>query len=99
MTSIPLFFALAPFVIFLVIFFIFTFFNFFHIAHYGPHGFAKFVVMGVYFAGTVFLLGGSYLVLARYDWQQPIDLSAYAQENGTIDPFHIPDVPLKTLER
>lgn len=100
MTTIPLAIVLIPFLLFLILFFIFSIFNLFHLIHYGPSTTGKFVVIAIYVAGTLALLGGSYFVLAPYDWSQPISSTRFRFLDATkkTNLFQIPDLPLRDLE-
>lgn len=100
MTSIPLAIVLIPFLLFLILFFIFSILNLFHLIHYGPSTTGKFIVIAIYTAGTLALLGGSYFVLSPYDWSQPISSTRFRFLDATkkINIFEIPNLPLRDLE-
>ncbi|HBL39127.1 TPA: hypothetical protein DDZ10_00430 [Candidatus Uhrbacteria bacterium] len=98
MTSIPLAVVLIPFFLFLILFFIFSIFNLFHLIHYGPSTAGKFAVIAVYVAGTLTLLGGSYLTLAPYDWERPITSTVFLKSVTDVNLFEIPNLPARDLE-
>ncbi len=98
MNSIPLAVALIPFALFLILFFVFTIFNFFHLIHYGFHTSGRYAILLIYITGTIFILGGSYIVLQKYDWKAPIDTTILNTAKNNLDFFQIPDVPTKETE-
>ena len=98
MTTIPLAVVLIPFLLFLILFSIFSILNLFHLIHYGPSTTGKFVVIALYVAGTLALLGGSYLVLAPYEWNRPIPSTRFLDATKKTDFFKIPDLPLRDFE-
>lgn len=98
MSTIPLAVVLIPFVLFLLLFFVFSIFNLFHVIHYGISTVGKFIIIAIYTAGTLFLLGGSYIVLAEYDWQQPISSTSFIDSAADTNLFELPNVPLREFE-
>ncbi|KKW35263.1 MAG: hypothetical protein UY81_C0047G0005 [Candidatus Giovannonibacteria bacterium GW2011_GWA2_53_7] len=99
MTTIPLAIALLPLALFLILFLIFSLLNLFHIIHYGLSSVGKFFVIVIYVAGTLFLLGSSYIALSPYDWQQPISSNTFFDTDRPINLFELPTVPLREQEK
>lgn len=97
MTSIPLAVALLPLLVFLILFIIFSVFNLFHIVHYGTGSFGKFAIIAIYAAGTVFLLGSSFIVLNKYNWERPISTTDFLDTAKNKNLFELPNVPLHEL--
>jgi hypothetical protein len=97
MTNLPLAIALIPLLLFLILFAIFSIFNLFHIIHYGASSFGKFLIIAVYVAGTVFLIGSGFITLNKYDWKRPISVSDFFNQEQAQSLFELPDVPLRDL--
>lgn len=72
MTSLPLSVVLLPLALFLFIFLLFSAINLYHILRYGEHSTGKFTLIAFYVAGTLFLVGSSYLLLVPYNWNHPL---------------------------
>jgi len=98
MTSVPLAIILLPLLIFLILFIIFSVFNLFHIVHYGISSTGKFVIIAIFCAGTVFLLGSGFIVLNGYDWEEPISVDSIVQLPDSSSLFELPEVPLREQE-
>lgn len=82
---IPLAVVLIPFAIFLVIYLFFLYFNCYHIRIYGVHGFWSHALVTLFLLGTIAILGGSLVVLSRYDWNATIDLQHLAAPFANTD--------------
>ena len=71
---IPLAIFLIPFAIFLAIYLFFLYFNCYHIRIYGVHGFGSHALVTIFLLATIFILGGSVILLSTYDWHATINL-------------------------
>ncbi|MBI2484646.1 hypothetical protein HYW18_00605 [Candidatus Uhrbacteria bacterium] len=87
----PLWYVLIPFGVFLFFFLLVCLFNTYHLIRYADGGALPFLVLSVYLAGTVLLLGGGFLILEPLDWMQATTISPDSLPNF----FELPPATLK----
>lgn len=61
------------------------------------HGQATFFLIILFLGGTMFLLGGSVILLGPTDWREPVEIPVAGQWLKQINILDIPDVPLAPL--
>jgi hypothetical protein len=75
--NIPVFVVLIAYAIYLIFYVLYSFFNLFHLIKYGVEGAPLFLIVTIFAAGTIFLVAGSILWLAMFDWTFAIPIDQF----------------------
>ena len=64
---------------YMLFYILYSLFNIYHLVKYGIYGFGLYVIVTVFTCGTILLVGGSFFLLAEYDWTTPITLEGASE--------------------
>ena len=73
--SFPIYLFLGIYGFFLLFYVIYSLFTIMHLVKFGVAGFPLYALVIVYTGGTILLVAGSILLLARYDWTYSVPLT------------------------
>jgi len=74
--SIPLWWLLVFYGIYLVFFFLYTGFNLYHLLRFGTYGIGLYAITALFLGGTIMLVALSFTLLSPFDWMTGVSVSS-----------------------
>ncbi len=75
----PLAIFLIPYGLFLFFYTVYALFNLYHLLRFGVYNAGAYALIIIFCGGTIFLVGGSLLMMLQYDWSATINMTAIFQ--------------------
>ena len=76
---------LAPYGFFALFYVIYSIFNIYHLVRFGVYTFGAYLIITIFLAGTVFLVGASFYMLVPYDWFATWSVTGVFQSDVSTD--------------
>ena len=73
--DLPMYVFLFVFGAYMLFYILYSLFNIYHLIRYGVYGFGLYLIATIFTGGTIILVAGSTLLLAKYDWTLPLSLN------------------------